>query len=98
MSRPTLFHEQDRNLGWHRPLDGQGLGPFHERPTLHLRAGVSRGTARLVSTVLLPSLGEFPHSATLIDARWRPLEVTSWDLIQAAATGLQRWLEGYDQG
>lgn len=98
MPRPTLNHDQDTHLGWHRALEEGPARPWMDRPVLRLAAGLHRGSVRLTSHIVLPTQGEFPRPVTLIDASWRPLEVTAFQLVQDAQLGLQRWLEGYNQG
>lgn len=97
MPRPTLHHEADGNLGWHRPVLEGPARPWMDRPVLRLNAGVHLNIARVQVRIALPSLGEFPHELVLIDARWKPETVTPWDLMTAASMGMQRWVEGYTQ-
>jgi hypothetical protein len=97
MPRPTLLHTQDAHLGWHRTLTEGPARPWMDRPILRVQAGLHGGAVRLTAHISLPSLGEFPTPVMLIDARWKPLTVTPYELLTDTSQGLQRWLEGYSQ-
>jgi len=97
MPRPTLIHTSDTHLGWHRSIEEGPRRPWMDSPVLRVSAGLHAGSVRLGAHILLPTLGDHPLPVTLIDARWRPLQITPYELLTDTIQGLQRWMEGYNQ-